>query len=151
MGDIFLDNDAIIRCPSVREEPSLIRPNDDGEKGFDFVDNDFGHQFVASIAEPYWSVVFEIGSVRAFRDETQAGGIQVLRHLAAGKDLLIEIGGCVSNLLPEFLVEHGVEAIRSRGLKDFKALVISLSLRGVSSSLLGTRGVTLCRRSTFLL
>lgn len=69
MSNEFLDNDGIVRNPSVSKEAGLDRTNNFGEEGFDPINNYFCYHFVQSITKTNGFKVFNSTRICTFRDK----------------------------------------------------------------------------------
>lgn len=68
VGNVFLNNNGIVRGSPFRDEAGLSKAYESGEKRFYAVDNDFCDQLISDIAQAYGYGVPNHGSILAFRN-----------------------------------------------------------------------------------
>lgn len=69
--NVFLDYYFIIKGSSIGLKPGLARTYDNGEVGFDHVDNNLCYYFVHCVAEICCSKVLKNGGIREFWDQAE--------------------------------------------------------------------------------
>lgn len=120
MGDHFLDNNSIVKGPSVRKETCLAITNNPSQMGSKSPSNYFFDELVLGVTQPNRPEVFQARSIKAFRNETKVSGVHLWIHYAFREGLFTKLDDFSPKTVPVFLIHKRVETIRAGGLINFK-------------------------------
>lgn len=97
MGNIFLDDDGIIRGLSISEEAGLSGTYDFRKIRLDSIDNDFGNDLVRGVAKSNRPEILETVGTRDLGHETNEGNIDTFFYFTSGEGVYVEreqLGAC---------------------------------------------------------
>lgn len=104
-SDVFLDNNGLVSCPSVREEACLGWATNMLEYRLDFIHNNFCDSFIGGVAEANGPEVPEVLGIPTLRDEAKKGVVMFSGHDRSRKYIFAEGGDLTADIRPELLVE----------------------------------------------
>lgn len=120
IGNIFLNDDSMVRSSSISQKASLARSNDGRKVRLDSIHNDLGNKLVGDVAKDYRSEIFKGCSIFTLRDKAQNYSIIGYGHDTTGENLFAKSCSSWTCNIPKFLEKEGMEEIRFRGFQGFK-------------------------------